>query len=313
MTPEELSAEFVAKANANFPTARRATRLLFTTKETVRPRPVGAGVVLELSQEFFLLTAMHVLEEAAGGKLLTMSPPEFAYLAGPVVGTDVGPLGSDPFDAAVMHLDAKSLTAELVESALSVNQIVPSFPEYRFGVRFGQPSARAGFMSMTSIQTGRDGEGITFGAALDEPAKYAFHVAGVPANRFKTPRFEQILAQWHHWLGQGLSREELTALGHRTGVHVAFRLPYEVRDEKTKIVHRAPKMAGVSGSPIWILPPAGLPSYDGLTGQLVGIVTERRPAKRPTYVLGTCLGAHLRLIKNLAPTLEHELLKNLPA
>src|SRR5690348_2076935 len=96
--------EFQAKAQENYDLAYRSTKLIGTAKGADRPRAVGAGVLLAVGSEYFLLTAEHVVAELGDTPIWIGLGERYVRVGAQGCSSDVGSDGSDPRDAAVLSV-----------------------------------------------------------------------------------------------------------------------------------------------------------------------------------------------------------------
>lgn len=262
--PDWVRREIWSKADSMAVWVRRATKPLVLIQGKRVPTAVGSSVLLAIEGNYFLLTARHVLDQFEGLPINIMSPPKWASITGRHHKTVFDTDGIDDFDAAVFEIDEHRVTDEMRESA-----ITPSH------------------LDRTSAK----------GAQI-------IGLVGYPASRFENVSGTQLIPSYLQWTGSALTDEELRERGHTPGRHVGFDFEPDKAVDADGTGKRSPKLSGVSGSGMWLLPKIGETTIDGKEAKLTAIFTDYRPVKRPTYMLGTSVAAHMAILLRYRPELR---------
>jgi hypothetical protein len=260
----EVRTELAEKAVRAQHLIRAATRSLVRIEGKRLPDHQGCGVLLLVGEILFLLTARHVADcFPDNGPLNVMSEPKWAAFTGARFRALPDDDGVDRFDATVYRFDPDRVTDEMRQRALRPDNLVLH---------------RRAHMPVLSV-------------------------LGYPASRFKKVKGKTMIPQWYQWVGSRLGNQQLLKQGHRPEVHIGLHYVPDAAHHSDGSPQRGPGTPGVSGSGIWALPPIGQPTIRGHDAVLAGIFTDQIPAKKPRYLLGTLVGAHVQMILNNHPEL----------
>jgi hypothetical protein len=105
--------------------SRSATLPLFKPRGRRKPELVGCSVAIRRDDDFFLLTARHVVVDLGMADFHIWTPGEWVLANGQIVRTDPDARDRDPLDAAVIALDRAVVNAHLRAHALTIADFDP--------------------------------------------------------------------------------------------------------------------------------------------------------------------------------------------
>lgn len=266
MTPsEQFAQERLDKISARLqPLVRRladATVPLCQSTERRRVTPAGSGVLLQIEERRYLLTASHVFEHAVVGRpIVAIAGERFVSLASaPRWRTKPLPGGVDRADLAVVELGQGRTDAWHGVSFLGLADIDP------------------------------------FGPDLEAAPATAFMALGYPRSKQpKVLRDGSYAAFLYHFVTHLEPIPPDSAVGADPSLHLV--IGYDRQDfVGTPGVTKMPDPDGMSGGGLWRIP--GALTSERPVGHLVGILTGHHA--RPRLILASRIGEVLRFLVGL--------------
>ncbi len=216
-----------------------STIQFFSANKKGEPSPEASGLLITLEDRFFMVTAAHVIAENYNDLFIILRDKELR-LGGKLHYTPLPESGKredDKLDIAIMELE-DSVVADLIQSyrfiGLDNIEIDHKVEEFQPYLSVGYP------ITKTKIVWGK-------AEISSEPFLYQTE----PDITF-----------------------DYKESGFSPQTHIAVKFDGKVTSSNNPIVHKAPKMNGVSGSGIWYLKDFGTPKTLK-SKQLIGIVIEK--------------------------------------
>jgi hypothetical protein len=195
---------------------RRATLPLFKPDGRREPTLVGCSVAVSHGDDFFLLTARHVVVDLKMTDFHVWTPGAWIVASGRVARTDPDGRKPDRLDAAVIHLDGSVVNEHLRANALSIDDLDH--------------------------------------APVLQPDQVMMLV-GYPGGEVQVPAKNTVSPTYFQWVGPSASYPAYARRGRSEKTHALFEFDRAQAVHNTKGRHPGPDMHGASGSGIWRLLP----------------------------------------------------------
>jgi hypothetical protein len=238
-------------------------QLFFDTKRGI-PKATGCGVLFEIENNYFVITAAHVLAEHSDTTYAVIGN-DGVYLGGLmffVALSDDKKRKDDKIDLAFVRLD--SSTAEIIKKQHSFLTI----EDFKLGHRVHG-----------------DGQYLLF---------------GYPATKTKSKKVNHedlIIAAPFIYDAKTHQNFKYEKFGFQEVSHIAINFTGEIITNVNKNSHLAPSMEGLSGSGLWYLP--AFPSPDVVNQRkLVGIVIERINELNNKVIVSTSIDLVTESLRN---------------
>jgi hypothetical protein len=238
-------------------------QLFFDTKKGT-PKATGCGVLFQIDNNYFVITAAHVLAEHSDTTYAAIGN-DGVYLGGLMYFVALPSdkkRKEDKIDLAFVKLD--SSTAEIIKKQHS-------------------------FLTIGDLQLGHQ---------VNSIGQYLLY--GYPSTKTKTKKAYQedlIVAAPFLYYAKAHLNFKYEKFGFKQISHIAIHFSGEIITNVNNNSHLAPNMEGISGSGLWYLP--GFPSAGVVTHRkLVGIVIERINELQNKVIVSTSIDLITETMRN---------------
>ena len=217
----------------------KSTIQFFYDNEKGEQKATGSGLLIKVTEKYFMLTAAHVIAEDYNN-IYVILPEKELQLGGQLHFTPLPPSGKredDKIDIAVMELPDN-----VVADLLSIFQ----------------------FITLDNIGIGHK-----------NPDNGYYLSVGYPATKTKKVwNKNEISSEPFTYQTEINDNFDFDKTGFSPPTHIAVEFDGKVKSEKNENIHKAPELNGISGSGLWFLQDFATPNMVN-NKQLVGLVIER--------------------------------------